>query len=574
MREFLVNGNEAKPTLLDWSQVRTSILAFKESLSLHDESKAFPYFAISKILKIDDDEIHSSITDGGDDRGVDAVYIDSRPEKRVIHLFQFKHVSSFEKIGSYFPSNEIDKILNFLDCCLRKDVTLQNSCNALLWNKVLAIWSAIEEAVYSIQIHLCNNASTLTKPHQERFESALRPYQLATLRQHDLLWFSRFLTKSAAVDREFTLPLVEDQFYGRTDGFAKGLIGSVRGDEIVGLIRDPDFPQEVDDSLFEDNIRLYLGEENDINRKILHTALSRDNLQFWYLNNGITITCERMEYQPKAASPKVRMLNPQIVNGGQTSHALFEAARSDLDRIADVRLLVRIIETADPSFTNRVAEATNSQTPIRSRDIRSNDSIQVRLENALFGHGYFYERKNDQYIDKPAEKRIDAVKLGQVILAYVLKEPDRAKTSSNKIFGEFYYWIFDEGMLSAENVIAIWKLYKLVDDDRRKALAEMNSRVRQSYDESWVVEGVFHLLYMLSMKAESEGTDIYDYNSVSEHYESVKQQIDEFMSQNKGQAAYRVFRSAMTKKLLARFARSKQLHLPLPEFEERRVDAG
>ncbi|MFV3545555.1 hypothetical protein ACNJHR_21175, partial [Mycobacterium tuberculosis] len=57
--------------------------------------------------------------------------------------------------------------------------------------------------------------------------------------------------------REYTLSLVEDQYYGRTDGFAKGLIGTVRGDEIVRLIGDPEFPQEVDDSLFEDNIRLY-----------------------------------------------------------------------------------------------------------------------------------------------------------------------------------------------------------------------------------------------------------------------------------------------------------------------------
>ena len=95
---------------------------------------------------------------------------------------------------------------------------------------------------------------------------------------------------------------MEDQYYGRTDGFAKGLIGTIRGDEIVGLIKDPDFPQEVDDSLFEDNIRLYLGEENDINRKILSTALSRENSQFWYLNNDITIVCEKMDYQPRAVS--------------------------------------------------------------------------------------------------------------------------------------------------------------------------------------------------------------------------------------------------------------------------------
>lgn len=356
---------------------------------------------------------------------------------------------------------------------------------------------------------------------------------------------------------------MEDQYFGRTDGFAKGLIGTVRGDEIVRLITDRNFPQEVDDTLFEDNIRLYLGEENDINRKILTTALSDKNSQFWYLNNGITIVCDRMDYQPRAASPKVRMVNPQIVNGGQTSHALFEAARSDVGRIYDVKLLLRVIETADRTFTNSVAEATNSQTPIRSRDIRSNDSIQIRIENALIGHGYFYERKNDQHIEQPAEIRIDAVKLGQIILAYVLREPDRAKTSSNRIFGEYYSWIFDESILSAENIVAMWQIYRMVDEDRRKAISALDSRLKQTYDESWIIEGVFHILYLLSLTCEREGTGIYDFSGVEKHYASVKSTIDDFMAQNKGQAAYRIFRSAMTKQLLVRFTRGQQLNLAL-----------
>jgi hypothetical protein len=556
-----------KATLLDWSQVKSSVAAFNNSLGFGDESKAFQFFAISKILKIDDDEIHSAVTDGGDDRVIDAIFIDSRPERKIIHLFQFKYVNDFSKVQNSFPSNEIDKIISFLECCLRKDPSLKDTCNALLWSKVQAIWAALEDAVHSIQIHLCSNAATLNEAHRARLDDAIRPYQHASARQHDIIWFSRALTKAAQSEREFTLSLVEDQYYGRTDGFAKGLIGTVRGDEIVGLIRDPDFPQEVDDTLFEDNIRLYLGEENDINRKILKTALSKENSQFWYLNNGITIVCEAMDYQPRASSPRVRMKNPQIVNGGQTSHALFEAARSDSNRISDVRLLVRVIETADRSFTNRVAEATNSQTPIRSRDIRSNDAIQVKIENALIGAGYFYERKNDQHIIQSSDKRIDAVKLGQIILSYVLREPDHAKTSSNKIFGEYYYWVFDESILYSDNIISIWKIYKFVDEDRRRAMSAMNSRITKTFEESWLIEGVFHLMYMLSCKCDAEGISIFDFEEFIKQYEEVKNQVDEFMAQNPGQAAYRVFRSAATKRLLTQFARSKQFQLDLGDTQ-------
>lgn len=550
---------EPRATLLDWSQVKSAITEFRISLDLAEDSKAFCYFALSKILKIDDAEINAAITDGPDDRGIDAVYIDSRPEVRKIHLFQFKHVSDFKKTDNNFPSNEVDKISTFLDECFRQDVGLQKSCNPLLWLKIQAIWDALEEHVYGVHIHLCSNASRLKQEHVDRFRENLKPYRHAQMSEHDLLWFSNALSRASRDDRKLALPLVENQLFGRTDGFAQGLIATVRAVDLVELIRDPEYPNEVDTTLFEENIRIYLGEENEVNRKILNTALSNNNLEFWYLNNGVTIVCQSLDYQPKSSSPKAYMINPQIVNGGQTSHALFEASRSDANRTADVRILVRIIETADPSLTNRVAEATNSQTPIRSRDIRSNDKIQIQIENALRPHGYFYERKNDQYISESNSKRIDAVKLGQVIMAYVLREPDRAKTASNKIFGEYYDWVFNDQILSAENIIAIWEIYKSVENDRQMTLKLMSSGLKRSYDEAWIIEGVFHILYMLSLKSEASGGDIFDRQTVMAHYQEVKSEIEGFVLSNKGTAAYRIFRSAYTKGLLAKVASGQQM---------------
>jgi hypothetical protein len=550
---------ESRATLLDWSQVKSAVSEFRISLDLSNDSAAFSYFAVSKILKIDDAEVAAALTDGGDDRGIDAVYIDSRPEARRIHLFQFKHVADFKKSENHFPSNEVDKISTFLDDCFRQDEGMEASCNPLLWLKVQAIWSALEESVYSVHIHLCSNASKLKSHHADRFREALKPYRHAQLSEHDLTWFSNALSRASRDDRKLVLPIVENQLFGRTDGFAQGLIATVRATDLVDLIRDPEYPGEVDSTLFEENIRLYLGEENEVNRKILNTALSRNNLEFWYLNNGVTIVCEALEYQPKSATPKAHMTNPQIVNGGQTSHALFEASRNEMARIADVRILVRIIETADPSLTNRVAEATNSQTPIRSRDIRSNDKVQIQLENALRPLGYFYERKNDQHISEANDRRIDAVKLGQVILAYVLKEPDRAKTASNKIFGEYYDWVFNENVLSAENVIAIWSIYKKVEEDRQKTIKVMAGGLRRTYDEAWIIEGVFHILYMLSLKTEAAGGNIFSPSDALSHYDAVIADLDKFVSNHRGTAAYRIFRSAYTKGLLAKVAAGQQL---------------
>ena len=43
-----------------------------------------------------------------------------------------------------------------------------------------------------------------------------------------------------------------------------------------------------------------------------------------------------MEYPPKTRAPILRMKNVQIVNGGQTSNALFEAATTGPDRFRNV----------------------------------------------------------------------------------------------------------------------------------------------------------------------------------------------------------------------------------------------
>src|SRR5262249_12054816 len=134
----------------------------------------------------------------------------------------------------------------------------------------------------------------------------------------------------------------------------------------------------------------------------------------------------------------------QIVNGGQTANALFEVSKSHPDKISGVYLLVRVYETTDDLFKVSIALSTNTQTRISSRDLRSNDDIQKRLAVALEDLGYFYERKRDQHVDKPEEKRIDALRAGQTYLAYNREQPAQAKTQSDRIFDEWYSQIFNE----------------------------------------------------------------------------------------------------------------------------------
>ncbi len=89
----------------------------------------------------------------------------------------------------------------------------------------------------------------------------------------------------------------------------------------------------------------------------------------------------------------------------------------------------------------------------------------------------------------------------------------------------------------------------------------------RSYEESWIVEGIFHILYLLSVKCDQGGTDLFDADEVLKHYSSVKEDIDEFVKNNPNKAAYRIFRSSLTKRLLVKYSNAKQFDLPLDAAE-------
>ena len=47
-----------------------------------------------------------------------------------------------------------------------------------------------------------------------------------------------------------------------------------------------------------------------------------------------------------------------------------------------------------------ISNATNHQTPINEADRRSNDSVQLFLQEKIYeNYGYFYERKRGEYAD-------------------------------------------------------------------------------------------------------------------------------------------------------------------------------
>jgi hypothetical protein len=220
----------------------------------------------------------------------------------------------------------------------------------------------------------------------------------------------------------------------------KGIVCTVTARDIANLvIRDPS------GALFDSNIRRFLGKGRSVNADILKTATdAASSYLFWFLNNGVTIVCDRCDPVTDPDGPKVKISNLQIVNGCQTATALAHAERDGLLR-PDTRVLVKIFETMDPTLASRIVLTTNNQNRISTRDLKANDAVQQDMERRFAHYNLLYEHIDNQYATialVPGRKIVSNEDVGQAFLAIALKKPGDARRRKYKVWTDNYGDIF------------------------------------------------------------------------------------------------------------------------------------
>lgn len=263
---------------------------------------------------------------------------------------------------------------------------------------------------------------------------------------------------------------------------------------------------KITEDAFEDNVRVYLKQRTKINKNIKKTALSDENYRFFYFNNGITITCDRFEYQTRR-SPIIELENIQIVNGSQTIHALYEAFLEDSSKFEDIELLCRVYETKNSALSTSIAEYTNSQNPVKSRDVRSIDFIQQKLEQEFLAKELYYERKKNQYTEKPKESRLDAEKVGQVLMAFYNNMPREAKSRKKYIFGDKYDEIFNDD-ITANKVLLPYQLFKKIEVEKAQLKQTIKISEVNNQQDNFILYSSYYILYVISKLAQKKSIEI------------------------------------------------------------------
>lgn len=425
-------------------------------------SVAFLHLCVKTMLDFDDEQAFDCIVEGGQDFGLDAIHAsEERDGEFTVTLFQSKYKTRLEGTSN-FPEDGIAGLLKAIRYLFDPAADLQN-LNQRLLSKVEEVRSLIREGfIPSVRAVACNNGQKWNDAAQELIDLAKLGNQVSWEHvNHDKL--VQILSATKPVNDRLQLvgkALVEDM------NFSRVLVGRIEIEEIAALI------ERHGERLLERNIRRYLGlMGNRVNEAIRDTLNSEsDSGNFYFYNNGITLTCDKFSYNAlQGGDYSVQLQNLQIINGGQTCMTIAKTLRDE--GLVHVRgrasVLVRLYQlpSENEDLVRRITFATNSQNPVDLRDLRANDQVQQRLELDLKGLGYTYRRKRTEQSLRPTD--ITTGTAAEAVLSVWRERPHQAKFFAREHFGKLYDLIFKPSLTGTEVVVAVL-LYRVAENRRKR----------------------------------------------------------------------------------------------------------
>ncbi len=353
------------------------------------------WFVKAYILGVEDQSADRWVNGGAGDGGLDAIVIDDKTE--VVHFVQGKFRAPFGRNEQGAP---IYKFIS--DCqnvCGANPTNLQSMLERLEpYTKELVGAAAlkISKKGYRPRLYFITTGRVSNRARRETKRESLQKIEECTFEifdEHEIRALYKDYRDGVAPPTPSAVLQIErdaGQFVERVDRSTgiKSWFFPVEAKSIKALY------DLCGTRLFARNIRGYLGDATSINNAIRNT-LKTSPENFFHFNNGITIVCSAAQYE-RGRSHQIQLWNPQVINGQQTVRTM--AAHSGGGKAC---VLVKVIEVprddedSYDEFISNIVAATNWQNPIKSSDLRANDTRQIKLQMALRALGYQYLRKRE-----------------------------------------------------------------------------------------------------------------------------------------------------------------------------------
>ena len=460
----------------------------KEPDEVRSEDQYFQIFAFNQVLKqyeLSYDELSDGNVDGGDDGGIDGIFTflngdllsedtDVQDTKRnpIIELIiiQVKNSESFLETAVERVTATLGDILD-LDKEFRARQGLYNDS---LVSKVETFRKHfLDLSILHPLLHI--KFVYVSKGDTSRIHEKVKT-KAKMLQEIGDQFFSNGTTLTDFIGAKEVLGLYRQiKSYSLPCKFGEGMPTGEKNYILLCSLADylsfiTDEEGELRSYLFDANVRAFQGSNVAVNKDIAGSLTSDDEMDFWWLNNGVTV----LATDASVVGKTITLDDVQIVNGLQTTQIIFDYFKSKTrtDRKDEERsLLLRIIVTQDSKAQDRIIKATNFQIAITPASFRARDKIQRDIEDYFKTKGWFYDRRKNYYKNtgRPSSKIISIQYLAQAIIAMILREPDNARARPTTLIksDEHYPRIFDESK-SPELYLFCARAMKRVDNTIKK----------------------------------------------------------------------------------------------------------
>ncbi|MGJ5195197.1 AIPR family protein [Bradyrhizobium sp. HKCCYLRH1030] len=451
-----------------------------------NDGERFVAWYLRRVLLRDAIQARDDLTDGSNDKQMDAVIVDD--EERRILIIQGKFLKS-----STVDSEPLREILSAW-VRLQDLEALQEDCNEKLKLKLEAVRNALEDE-YRLEFELLTTGKL-----SEAAQGDLRAFA----DKLDQDGFDEFSASIHVIDSEIIetrlaeaeaqeLPSLNHVMNVEAKNtLATEMSGAKTIMTVLPLAECLRLPGIADGKLFRKNVRQSLGANNKVNKALRTTIAGERVKEFFYYHNGITAICDAVTYDPAKETLKIEGLS--VVNGCQsisTINSVSQRVRSP--EAKEARILFRLYEIPDRALADRVSINTNSQTAVKPRDLRSNDKVMVGLKRAFearFPDGSFLTKRGEERpTDRDAKKTIDAAVLAKMLMAWHCQRPN-ISYNEKKLFDEYYKTLFRTGY-DPSSMLALQTWLNAIDDAWPNLALNDVLKAGRTYVK-------FHLLFSIS----------------------------------------------------------------------------
>lgn len=415
-----------------------------------NEGQRFVAWYLRNIHGLDTVEAKDCITDGANDKQIDAVYINN--QESTIYIIQGKFIAS-----EYIDAEPVREVLS--SWVLVQNLNqLQEAANAKLKVKINEISAALDDG-YEICFELVTTAT------------------LTDQAQRDVDMFSKKLADDEELDANFVvvdnemLKFKYDEALNKTNNYinftfqlepGKYLELELNGTRAV-LAAIPlkdcvNIPGIKDGRLFRKNVRQSLGNSNKVNKGIART-IKKESGDFFFYHNGITAICSKIDIRNGQAT--VKDLN--VVNGCQSLSTIFNCGETAKKSCGYI--LFKFYEMANSEKADKITNSTNSQSAVKARDLRSNDKIVLSIKKnyeQMYPNGYLVTKRGENVDTTKYDSGhiIQLTDLGKELIAWHSQRPTLSY-SETKIFDIYFTQLFKKDY-PAEGVQALHELHNVV----------------------------------------------------------------------------------------------------------------